>query len=68
MFHPDIRHAKRMALRPERNLSMENCDSCGKEMVSVYTSHSPLVKEGVGGDLKEPKVYCEVCYNREVFA
>ncbi|HNG97530.1 MAG TPA: hypothetical protein PLW93_04640, partial [Candidatus Absconditabacterales bacterium] len=53
--HPDIRHEERMKLRPGRTLFLRNCDCCGKEMLSVY----PQDHEG--------KVYCEECYQKEVY-
>jgi hypothetical protein len=51
-----------MTLRLERSLSMSICDCCGKEMVSVYRKKVWDVRTEIW------KVYCEECYNREVFA
>ncbi|HNG96855.1 MAG TPA: hypothetical protein PLW93_01130 [Candidatus Absconditabacterales bacterium] len=45
-----------MKLRPGRTLFLRNCDCCGKEMLSVY----PQDHEG--------KVYCEECYQKEVYS
>ena len=53
--HPDIRHEERIKLRPKRELHLRNCDNCEIEIVSVY----PKDFEG--------KVYCEACYNREIY-
>lgn len=54
--HPDIRHEERMKLRPGRTLFLRNCDKCSEEMLSVYA------------DSYEGKVYCEKCYQEEVYA
>ncbi len=54
--HPDIRHQERMKLRPWRTLYLRTCDCCSKETLSVY----PADHQG--------KVYCEACYQKEVFA
>ena len=53
--HPDVRHIQRMKQRPGRTLHLRSCDKCQKEMLSVY----PV------GDAK--KVYCEECYQQEVY-
>ena len=63
--HPDIRHEERMNLRPGRTLYLRNCDKCTKEMLSVYDPKEFLL----GDDTKyEWKVYCESCYQQEVYA
>jgi hypothetical protein len=54
--HPDIRHEERMKLRPGRTLFLRTCDYCNKEMLSVYQSDH------------EWKVYCEECYQKEVYS
>ncbi len=53
--HPDVRHQERLAQRPPRELHLRHCDKCGKEMVSVYDKDF------------EWKVYCEECYQKEVY-
>lgn len=54
--HPDIRHEERMKVRPGRTLYLRNCDKCEKEMLSVYDAKY------------EWKVYCESCYQQEVYS
>ena len=53
--HPDVRHQERLAKRPPRELHLRNCDKCGKEMISVYDKNF------------EGNVYCEACYQKEVY-
>ena len=54
-YHPDIRHQHRMKLRPWRTLYLRTCDCCRQEMLSVYdTDH-------------QGRVYCESCYQKEVY-
>ncbi len=53
--HPDIRHAERMALRNPRKLRDRKCAKCGAD---IKTSYSPERKE---------IVYCEQCYNKEIY-
>ncbi len=53
--HQDIRHLNRIQLRAKRELYLRNCDKCGIEMVSVYEQEA------------EFKVYCEQCYNKEIY-
>ena len=53
--HPDVRHEERMKLRPKRELHLRNCDKCGIEIVSVYPKEF------------EWKVYCESCYQKDVY-
>ena len=54
--HPDVRHEERMKLRPGRTLYLRNCDQCNTTMLSVYDKEYNW------------KVYCEHCYQKEVFA
>ncbi len=54
--HPDIRHAERRAKRSWKTLYLRKCDKCNKEMLSVYD-----------GDYNW-KVYCEKCYQKEVYS
>ena len=54
--HPDVRHEERMKLRPGRTLYLRNCDQCNRTMLSVYDKEYDW------------KVYCEHCYQKEVFA
>ena len=63
--HPDIRHEERMKLRPGRTLFLRSCDCCHKEMLSVYAP-----KEVPLGDDEnhEWKVYCEQCYQQEMYS
>jgi formylmethanofuran dehydrogenase subunit E len=56
MRHPDVRHEERMKLRPGRTLYLRNCDQCNTTMLSVYDKEYDW------------KVYCEHCYQKEVFA
>ena len=53
--HPDIRHAERLAQRPGKELFLRKCDKCGVEMLSVYAENS------------WSQVYCEQCYNKEIY-
>ncbi|MBU1627728.1 hypothetical protein KKB18_10205, partial [bacterium] len=53
--HPDVRHAERMKLRNPRKLRERKCDKCEKD---IQTSYAPERPE---------KVYCETCYNKEVY-
>lgn len=53
--HPDQRHKERLKRRIPRDLHLRICDKCNIETLSVYTSNS------------EFKVYCESCYNREIY-
>ena len=53
--HPDQRHIDRMDLRNPRKLYDRKCDKCSK---NIKTTYSPDRKE---------IVYCEECYNREVY-
>ena len=53
--HPDQRHADRMKLRNPRKLYDRKCDNCGVDMKTTYSPERP------------EKVYCEDCYNKEVY-
>jgi CxxC-x17-CxxC domain-containing protein len=53
--HPDQRHLDIMALRNPRKLYDKKCDKCGKD---IKTTYAPDRKE---------IVYCEECYNKEVY-
>ncbi len=53
--HPDIRREERIQQRPGRELYLRNCDKCGVEMLSIYPSDY------------QGKVYCEECYNKEIY-
>ncbi len=53
--HPDVRHSERMKLRNPRKLFDRKCDKCGKEIKSTYAPD------------REEIVYCEVCYEKEVY-
>ncbi len=54
-IHPDKRHLDRMAMRNPRELFERTCDKCKKDIQSTY---SPKRSE---------TVYCEECYNKEVY-
>ena len=53
--HPDQRHLERMQLRNPRKLFDRDCDKCWVSMKTTYSSD------------REEKVYCEECYNKEVY-
>ena len=53
--HPDQRHLDRMSLRNPRKLFDRNCDKCWVNMKTTYSTD------------REEKVYCEECYNKEVY-
>ena len=53
--HPDKRHLDRMELRNPRKLFDRDCDKCGISMKTTYSKY------------REEKVYCEECYNKEVY-
>jgi formylmethanofuran dehydrogenase subunit E len=53
--HPDIRHLERMKLRNPRKLFDRKCDKCDCEMKSTYSKN------------REEIVYCEGCYEKEVY-
>ena len=53
--HFDIRHAKRLALRPPRKLWNRQCTKCQKVIATSYAPDSPEI------------VYCESCYLHLVY-
>ncbi len=53
--HPDLRHLDRMALRNPRKLFDRKCDKCGIMMKTTYSQEKPEI------------VYCEKCYNKEIY-
>jgi hypothetical protein len=53
--HPHIRHTERMKSRPWKLLHIKNCDKCSIEILSVYPEDY------------EWKIYCEACYNHEIY-
>ncbi len=69
--HPDVRHQERLNQRAPRELHLRNCDKCWIDMLSVYkkdnsrplspSDSSPNRGAFIG------KIYCEKCYNKEVY-
>lgn len=55
LFHPDVRHSHRLALRRPRKLYERTCTKCKQKITSSY---SPT---------KSEKVYCEKCYLEAVY-
>ena len=53
--HPDVRYSERIQKTPNKQLYLRHCDKCWKEMLSVYDEKYP------------GKVYCEACYNKEIY-
>jgi formylmethanofuran dehydrogenase subunit E len=53
--HQDQRKAELLQKVMPKEFHLRNCDKCGKQMVSVYASSYP------------GKVYCEECYQKEVY-
>ena len=53
--HPDQRHLERMQLRNPRKIRERQCMNC---WVNITTTYAPERQE---------IVYCEVCYNKEVY-
>ena len=53
--HPDQRHMDRMNLRNPRKLYERNCDKCKKDIQTTYAPE------------REETVYCEECYNQEIY-
>jgi hypothetical protein len=53
--HPDQRHLERTKLRNPKKLRDRTCNNC---WITIKTSYSPDRPE---------KVYCEQCYNHEVY-
>lgn len=54
-LHPDVRHLNRLKKITQLNLYKINCDKCSRESLSVYP------------DSREFSVYCENCYNKEIY-
>lgn len=54
--HPDIRHKERLYKRPGRCLHTRICDKCEQKIISIYRQDSEL------------KIYCEPCYNKEIYS
>jgi hypothetical protein len=53
--HPDQRHLDRIALKNPRKLFSRICDKCWKEIKTTYAPEKPEI------------VYCETCYNKEIY-
>ncbi|MDC0506165.1 nucleotidyltransferase [Candidatus Gracilibacteria bacterium] len=53
--HSNQRHLDRMALRNSRKLFERSCDKCDVKMLTTYSPERP------------EKVYCEDCYNKEIY-
>ncbi len=53
--HPDVRHTERMGLRNPRKLRDRICMKC---WINIKTSYAPERPE---------MVYCEACYNKEIY-
>jgi len=60
--HPDVRHRERMLLRNPRKLYERKCMKCG---VDMKTSYAPDLPTGQAG--RKEMVYCEACYNHEIY-
>jgi Zn ribbon nucleic-acid-binding protein len=69
--HPNVRHMDRMQMRNPRKLFERKCHKCGKDMITTYTpcemKWSLEVPLGCPPERPE-KVYCEVCYEKEVLS
>ncbi len=59
--HPDVRHAERIKLRNPRKLRNRTCSKCGTDMQTTYAPDLP----DVAG--RPEVVYCEQCYNKEIY-
>lgn len=55
-LHPDIRHKQRLNARNPRRLWDRKCMKC---WAAIQTAYAPERKE---------KVYCEACYNKELYS
>jgi len=53
--HPDQRHIDRMNLRNPRKLFDRTCAKCGMDIQTTYAPEKPEI------------VYCETCYNKEIY-
>jgi hypothetical protein len=60
--HPDVRHAERMKLRNPRKLFERKCAKC---WIDIKTSYAP--DPDVSGASRPEIVYCEACYNKEIY-
>jgi CxxC-x17-CxxC domain-containing protein len=55
IFHPDVRHFHRLALRRPRKLFERTCSNCKKQITSSFSPD------------RSEKVYCEKCYLEAVY-
>lgn len=55
IIHPDERYKDRIKKRVFMNLNIRNCDKCGVEVCSVYDKSNTF------------QVYCEECYQTEIY-
>ena len=53
--HPDVRHMERMAFNNPRKLRNRKCSKCWADIKTSYAPERPEI------------VYCEQCYNKEVY-
>jgi hypothetical protein len=53
--HPDQRHLERMLLRNPRKLRARKCAKCWTDIQTSYAPERPEI------------VYCEACYNKEIY-
>jgi len=53
--HPDVRHAERLANKPQRKLYLRNCDKTGEQILSSYPADTPF------------KVYSQRAYEQEIY-
>ena len=53
--HPDIRHIERLQLRSPRKLWNRKCVKCWVNIKTTYSPERPEI------------IYCEQCYNKEIF-
>ncbi len=55
IFHPDVRDVNRYKKMPNRWLDIYTCAKCNKETLAEYAPNDTR------------KVYCEACYNKEIY-
>ena len=55
-LHPDQRHMERLHKRTPRHLRERTCSKCGTTIKTTYAPGRP------------EKVYCEECYNKEIYS
>jgi hypothetical protein len=55
-LHPDQRHMERLKKRTPRHLRERQCSKC---CATIKTTYAPERSE---------KVYCEACYNKEIYS